>query len=98
MHRIANHDRAAAHRGADTQPGLRGKVRDCAELQSSFFGGNDDCVRERMFGLAFDGRGKREHVVLSDRADRLDRDQLGLAFRERTRLVDDKGIDLFQPL
>ena len=51
-----------------------------------------------MFGLAFDGRGKREHVVLSDRADRLDRDQLGLAFRERTRLVDDKGIDLFQPL
>ena len=95
---VPYHDHATIDLGADPQAGLRHEIRDRPELQPTLFGSDDDRMGKRVFGLALNRRSEREHVVLFDRANRLDGDQLGLALGKRARLVDDERIDLLECL
>ena len=91
--RVADGEPAAVDRGE--QPvaghGLERLAR-AASAAPRCVGGLDDRLGERMLAVALGGRDQAQHLVLVDAVGGGDRDDLGLAARQRAGLVEHDGV------
>ena len=74
-------------------PGHASNARRGRRVEPALAGGVDDRLRERMLALALGGGDEAQQLVLVDAVGGRDRDDLGLAARERAGLVEDDGVE-----
>ena len=78
--------------------GRRVELFDLAQIEIALFGGAHDRVGERMLAGALDAGGQPQDFGFLESGRRDDRDDLRLAFGQRTGLVDHQRVDLLHAL